>query len=97
MTFAEAIELMEALHDHLDAIAVTFADLFVDHFSIPAIVDTADSEERVAALKTVSERLDRVRPMATSAVNAAFRLVLQKRAEEALDATLKERRSASSN
>jgi DNA-binding transcriptional MerR regulator len=93
VTFAEAIELMETLHDHLDAIAVTFADLFVEHFSIPALVDTADSEERVAALKTVSERLERVRPMATSAVNAAFRLVLQKRAEEALDATLKERQA----
>ena len=93
VTFAEAIELMETLHDHLDAIAVTFADLFVEHFAVPDLPDDASSEERAAALKQVSERLERVRPMATSAVNAAFRLVLQRRAEEALDATLKERQS----
>lgn len=91
VTFTEAIELMETMHEHLDAIAVKFADLFVEHFSVPDLPETASTEERAAALKQVSERLDRVRPMATSGVNAAFRLVLQRRAEEALDSTLTER------
>jgi len=88
VSFAEAIDLMEALHRHLDAIAVMFADLFVEHFSLPQLDAGSTSEERAAALQAVSERLDRLRPMATSAVNAAFRLVLQTRAEEALAASL---------
>ena len=87
VSFADAIDLMEALHRHLDAVAVSFAELFVNQFA-PPLDANSSSEERAAALKTVSERLDRLRPMATSAVNAAFRLVLQTRAEEALAETL---------
>ena len=94
VTFAEAIELMETLHDHLDSIALKFSQLFVEHFSIPDLAETAGAAERAAALKIVAERLERVRPMATSAVNAAFRLVLQRRAEEALDSTLAEREAS---
>ncbi len=85
VTFEEAIEMTEALHEHLDAIAVTFTEIFSSRVTTPA-VDGA--EDRAAALREISAVVERVQPMAVTAVNAAFRLVMQHRVEEALEATL---------
>lgn len=88
-SFEEAIEMTEALVTHLDAIAAAFTAPFVDRI-VPS-ADAADSpREKAEALRSVAETVERVQPMATAAVNAAFRLVLQRHAERALAESLAE-------
>jgi len=81
VSFEEAISVLETLHEHLDALAATFAELFTRNVSGPAL---AAQEDRGEALAQVTSALDTMRPWATSAVNAAFRLALQTRAELAI-------------
>lgn len=81
VTFEEAVGVLETLNEHLDALAVTFAELFAERVSRPALDAGGD---RARALADVRTALDTMRPWATSAVNAAFRLALQRRSEEAL-------------
>src|SRR3954452_5673009 len=72
ITFEEAVEMMEALRVHLDAIAATFVELFVQRVSRPALEPTQTPGERAEALRSVADSVARVQPMAISAVNAAF-------------------------
>ncbi|PTL59592.1 MerR family transcriptional regulator [Paraconexibacter algicola] len=82
VSFEEAVSVLEQLNHHLDALAVVFADLFTRNVSGPALADGGG--DRAAALAQVTAAVDTMRPWATSAVNAAFRLAMQRRAEEAL-------------
>lgn len=81
LTFEETIEVLEVLHGRLGDIAEVFARIFVERVGAPAV---AAGPDRAAALADLGAALDRMRPLATSAVNAAFRLVLQQRSERAL-------------
>lgn len=91
VSFEEAIETMETLREHLDAIALTFTELFTSHISTPTLDETDSPEQRAEALKAIAAEVERAKPMATTAVNASFRLVLQERLEQALEATLAQR------
>lgn len=91
VSFEEAIETMETLREHLDAIAATFTELFVSRMSSPELDDSETPAERAAALREIAAQVERAKPMATTAVNAAFRLVLQERLEQALEDALAER------
>lgn len=81
LSFEEAVGILELLHRQLDVLAQAFAEIFVERVSRPAL---AGEPDRAAALASVAGALDSMRPWATSAVNAAFRLALQARSEEAL-------------
>lgn len=94
VSFEEAIVTMETLREHLDAIAVAFTELFTARISTPALDGTKGSAERGDALKAIAGEVERAKPMATTAVNAAFRLVLQERLEEALEEALAERETS---
>lgn len=83
LTFAESIEVLETLHRHLMEIAEMFVRIFVERVAAPTL-GTADEGARAVALADLTAALDRMRPLATSAVNAAFRLALQARSEQAL-------------
>jgi hypothetical protein len=91
VTFEEAIATIESLREHLDAIATTFTDLFTARISAPVLDGTETPAERAEALRQIASDVERAKPMATTAVNAAFRLVLQERLEEALETALAER------
>ena len=91
VSFEEAIATMETLREHLDAIAVAFTELFTARISAPALDGSEGSAERGDALKLIAGEVERAKPMATTAVNAAFRLVLQERLEQALESVLAER------
>ncbi len=93
-SFEEAIETTEALREHLDAIALTFTELFTSRMSAPVLDGSETPAERAAALRAMAEEVERAKPMATTAVNAAFRLVLQERLEQALETALGERERA---
>lgn len=93
VSFEEAVETMETLREHLDAIAAAFTELFVAHVSVPDPDGSESPAERSAALRTIAAEVERAKPMATTAVNAAFRLVLQARLERALEAALAGRAS----
>lgn len=90
VSFEEAIATMEALREHLDAIAATFTELFVSRMPAPELDGTETPAQRAAALRAIATAVERAKPMATTAVNAAFRLVLQERLERALEAALAE-------
>lgn len=90
VSFEEAIATMEALREHLDAIAATFTELFVARMPAPEFDGSETPAQRAAALRTIATEVERAKPMATTAVNAAFRLVLQERLERALEAALAE-------
>lgn len=92
VSFEQAIETMESLREHLDAIAATFTELFLSRMSAPELDGTETAEERAAALREIAGEVERAKPMATTAVNAAFRLVLQQHLERALEEVLAERR-----
>lgn len=85
VSFEEAVTVLETLHEHLDALAATLAELFRRNVSGPAL---AEADDRAQALAQVSAALDTMRPWATSAVNAAFRLALQRHSEAALEELL---------
>lgn len=90
-TFEQAVTTMEALREHLDAIALTFTDLFTSRLPNPAGDSSEGPEARAETLRDIAVDAERAKPMATTAVNAAFRLVLQERLEEALEKALAER------
>ena len=81
MSFAEVIDVLELLHSHVDALASAFVELFAERVSGPVLDATPD---RVAALNAVRAEVDRMRPWATGAVNAAFRLALARHVEDVL-------------
>lgn len=91
VTFGEAVATMETLREHLDAIAAAFTELFVSRMSAPTLDGSESPEERAAALRTIAAEVERAKPMATTAVNATFRLVLQEHLERALEVALAER------
>lgn len=90
VSFEEAVETTESLREHLDAIAETFTELFLSKISPPTLDGTETPEERATALRQIANDVDRTKPMATTAVNAAFRLILQERLEAALEEALAE-------
>jgi len=87
LTFEEAVQVLETLHHHLGEIAGVFARIFVEHVAGPAVAQ-AGARDRSGALADLTASLDRMRPLATSAVNAAFRLAMQERSEQALQEML---------
>ncbi len=88
VSFEEAIATMESLREHLDAIAATFTELFVERMPTPELDGSETPAQRAAALRAIATEVERAKPMATTAVNAAFRLVLQERLERALETAL---------
>lgn len=84
VSFEQAVETMETLREHLDAIAAVFTELFMARMQAPAFDGSESPAERAAALRAIAAEVERAKPMATTAVNAAFRLVLQERIEQAL-------------
>lgn len=88
--FEQAIATMETLREHLDAIAAAFTELFVSRMPAPELDGSETPTQRAAALRAIATEVERAKPMATTAVNAAFRLVLQERLEEALERALTE-------
>ena len=89
--FEKTVETTESLREHLDAIADTFTELFTSRISPPTLDGSESPEERAAALREIAQDLERAKPMATTAVNAAFRIVLQEHLERALEEVLGER------
>ena len=62
LSFAEAIEILETLHQHLDAIAAAFAEIFVD--ASRARCSKATPRDERPPCRRPGE-LDRMRPLAT--------------------------------
>lgn len=90
VSFEDAIATMETLREHLDAIAAAFTELFVARMPASEFDGSETPAQRAAALRAIATEVERAKPMATTAVNAAFRLVLQERLERALEAALAE-------
>lgn len=81
LSFAEVVDVLELLHGHVDALAEAFVALFAERVSRPALDGAPDRE---AALGAVRAEVDRMRPWATGAVNAAFRLAMARHVEDVL-------------
>lgn len=84
-TFEDAVELTEVLREHLEAIAAAFNQLFVERITERVLEDSGPDPEGAEALKRVAQALELAKPMATSAVNAAFRIVLQDQIERTIE------------
>lgn len=84
-TFEDAVELTEVLREHLEAIAAAFNQLFVERITERVLEDSGPDPDGAEALKRVAQALELAKPMATSAVNAAFRIVLQDQIERTIE------------
>lgn len=96
-TFEDAVELTEVLREHLEAIAAAFNQLFVERITERVLEDSGPDPEGAEALKRVAQALELAKPMATSAVNAAFRIVLQDQIERTIESGFAEHVEALGN
>ncbi|MFN8114452.1 MAG: MerR family transcriptional regulator [Solirubrobacterales bacterium] len=96
-TFEDAVELTEVLREHLEAIAAAFNELFVERITEQVLEDSGPDPDGAEALKRVAQALELAKPMATSAVNAAFRIVLQDQIERTIESGFAEHVEALGN
>ncbi len=82
---------------HLEAIATAFNELFVERITEQVLEESGPAPDGAEALKRVAQALELAKPMATSAVNAAFRIVLQDRIERTIEAGFAEQVEALGN
>jgi DNA-binding transcriptional MerR regulator len=76
------IDVLERLDRHAAGVAETFVKVFVRHVWEPFEAETAP-EERDAALADVRAKLERLRPLASEALGAAFTQAMNREAESA--------------
>jgi DNA-binding transcriptional MerR regulator len=79
-----AVDIIATLRRHSEAVAKAYVKLFLDHVLRP-LEESGDAQEQWAELSTALERL---RPLATKSLVAAFQVVMTEQVQRAMEREL---------